>query len=157
MEGQIKQDKPEGNNSQAGTEDKAQNQKQDQDDGMPDLNDPGVQKSSLMIQQAFLKKKATQKARQVEQQPNETKEHQQTDPKEQQQQPTVEEQKVENTNEPKPGTGSDNNDSKDKSEKDEELPDLQDPGVQKTTMMMQKAFFKKKQQQKDDTQENTGK
>mmetsp|Transcript_40771 Transcript_40771/g.47426 ORF Transcript_40771/g.47426 Transcript_40771/m.47426 type:complete len:101 (-) Transcript_40771:239-541(-) len=40
-----------------------------------------------------------------------------------------------------------------KQEKDEGLPDLQDPGVQKSTIMIQKAFFRKKNAQTATTKE----
>lgn len=99
---------------------------------LPDLNDPGVQKSTLMMQKAFFKKKLSQ-----------AKESKKESIAEQ----VVESgqgQEVKADSEDKDVVNEKKQDEKKQEEESEELPDLNDPGVQKSTLMIQKAFLKKK-------------
>ena len=94
-----------------------------EEEEMPDLNDPEVVKSSLAIQKAYLKKKNKQKHEPVGKKKEETKE-------------TKQKSSRNEIKEPK---------TQAKAQKEEEeMPDLSDPEVVKSSLAIQKAYLKKK-------------
>jgi len=101
-------------------------QKEEEEEELPNLEDPDVQNASLKIQKAYLKKKDRQnKKAQEEEKPKEL-------------------EKPKQPEEIKPPK---------KEEEEEELPNLEDPDVQNASLKIQQAYLKKKDRQNRKTQE----
>ena len=111
---------------------KSKKNEEAEEEEMPDLNDPGVQQSTLAIQKAYLKRKNKEQAKEERKKELEAMKQQYSkyDTKKE-----AEEIKAKEA-------------QKKAEEEEEEMPDLNDPGVQQSTLAIQKAYLKKKNKAK---------
>ena len=108
------EEKPKGPEKPKEPEEIKHPKKEQEEEELPNLEDPDVQNASLKIQKAYLKKKDRQNKKAQQEKPKESEEIKQSK----------------------------------KEQEEEELPNLEDPEVQNASLKIQKAYLKKKNNQK---------